>query len=79
MTGCESVSGDDDAPVYALTPDGVQGVPMIDVGEGFEPLAICPGRCHLLVRFPEVGVLWAVVSEDARERWARQGLPVREP
>ena len=52
---------------------------MIDVGEGFEPLAICPGRCHLLVRFPEVGVLWAVVSEDSRERWARQGLPVREP
>ena len=47
-----------------MTPDGVQDVPIVDVQGEVEPLAICPGGCHILMRFPGVGVLWAVVRES---------------
>ena len=69
---------DDDARAYALTPDGVQEVPVEDWGEEFEPIAICPDGCHLLVSVPGHGEIWGQVAEDAREHWAHQGLPVRQ-
>ena len=68
----------DDARAYALTPDGVQEVPVEDGGE-FTPLAICPGGCHLLISLPGHGEFWGEVTEDAREHWAQYGFPVQQP